>query len=238
MALWIAATLVAYFVKGICGFANSLIFDTILSFGVNNVNISPIDLLVNYPSNIVMIVKNRKSLDWKIYLPLIALVLAGSLPGALLLKNIDAGKIKLVFGFVVVLLGAEMFLRQYSHKKLKSSKIALAIVGVIAGALCGLFGIGALLAAYVGRVTDDQRAFKANMNAVFFAENTFRVVLYSILGLITIETLKRVALLLPVSLIALTVGMKLSSKIDESASKKIISILLMLSGISLILANL
>ena len=236
MALWIVATLVAYFVKGICGFANSLIFDTILSFSVNNVNISPIDLLVNYPSNIVMIVKNRKSLDWKIYLPLIALVLAGSLPGALLLKNIDAGKIKLVFGFVVVLLGAEMFLRQYSHKKLKSSKIA--IVGVIAGALCGLFGIGALLAAYVGRVTDDQRAFKANMNAVFFAENTFRVVLYSILGLITIETLKRVALLLPVSLIALAVGMRLSSKIDESASKKIISILLMLSGISLILANL
>ncbi|MCI5661667.1 MAG: sulfite exporter TauE/SafE family protein [Clostridia bacterium] len=238
MALWIVATLVAYFVKGICGFANSLIFDTILSFGVNNVNISPIDLLVNYPSNIVMIVKNRKSLDWKIYLPLIVLVLAGSLPGALLLKNIDAGKIKLVFGFVVVLLGAEMFLRQYSHKKLKSSKIALALVGVIAGALCGLLGIGALLAAYVGRVTDDHRAFKANMNAVFFAENTFRVVLYSILGLITIETLKRVALLLPVSLIALAVGMRLSSKIDESASKKIISILLMLSGISLILANL
>ena len=87
MALWIVATLVAYFVKGICGFANSLIFDTILSFSVNNVNISPIDLLVNYPSNIVMIVKNRKSLDWKIYLPLIALVLAGSLPGALLLKK-------------------------------------------------------------------------------------------------------------------------------------------------------
>ena len=29
MALWIVATLVAYFVKGICGFANSLIFDTI-----------------------------------------------------------------------------------------------------------------------------------------------------------------------------------------------------------------
>lgn len=238
MALWIVATLVAYFVKGICGFANSLIFDTILSFGVNNVNISPIDLLVNYPSNIVMVVKNRKSLDKKIYLPLIALVLAGSLPGALLLKNIDAGKIKLIFGFVVVLLGAEMFLRQYSHKKLKSSKIALAIVGVIAGALCGLFGIGALLAAYVGRVTDDQRAFKGNMNAVFVAENTFRVILYSILGLITIETLKRVALLLPVSLIALAIGMKLSSKIDESASKKIISILLVLSGISLILTNL
>ena len=64
------------------------------------------------------------------------------------------------------------------------------------------------------------------------------MVLYSILGLITIETLKRVALLLPVSLIALAVGMRLSSKIDESASKKIISILLMLSGISLILANL
>ena len=177
MALWIIAALISYFVKGLCGFANTLVFTSILSFGTSNANISPIDLLVNYPSNLVMIYKNRKGLNWKVYVPLAALVLAGSVPGAFLLKNINAGAIKLLFGAVVVLLGAEMLLRQFSKRKLKSSKVALAIVGIVAGALCGLFGIGALLAAYVGRVTDDQSAFKANINAVFFVENTFRVVL-------------------------------------------------------------
>lgn len=238
MALWIIAALISYFVKGLCGFANTLVFTSILSFGTSNANISPIDLLVNYPSNLVMIYKNRKGLDWKVYVPLAALVLAGSVPGAFLLKNIDAGAIKLLFGAVVVLLGAEMLLWQFSKRKLKSSKVALAIVGIVAGALCGLFGIGALLAAYVGRVTDDQSAFKANINAVFFVENTFRVVLYSVLGLLTAETLRYAAILIPFSLIGLSLGMLTSSRFNERTSKIVISVLLILSGVSLILAQL
>ena len=238
MALWIIAALISYFVKGLCGFANTLVFTSILSFGTSNANISPSDLLVNYPSNLVMIYKNRKGLNWKVYVPLAALVLAGSVPGAFLLKNINAGAIKLLFGAVVVLLGAEMLLRQFSKRKLKSSKVALAIVGIVAGALCGLFGIGALLAAYVGRVTDDQSAFKANINAVFFVENTFRVVLYSVLGLLTVETLRYAAILIPFSLIGLSLGILTSSRFNERTSKIVISVLLILSGVSLILAQL
>ncbi len=238
MALWIIAALISYFVKGLCGFANTLVFTSILSFGTSNANISPIDLLVNYPSNLVMIYKNRKGLNWKVYVPLAALVLAGSVPGAFLLKNINAGAIKLLFGAVVVLLGAEMLLRQFSKRKLKSSKVALAIVGIVAGALCGLFGIGALLAAYVGRVTDDQSAFKANINAVFFVENTFRVVLYSVLGLLTVETLRYAAILIPFSLIGLSLGILTSSRFNEHTSKIVISVLLIFSGVSLILAQL
>lgn len=39
MWLWIVATIVAFFIKGLCGFANTLVFTSILGFGVNNVNI-------------------------------------------------------------------------------------------------------------------------------------------------------------------------------------------------------
>lgn len=96
--LWILAAMAAYFIKGLCGFANTLVFTSILSFGVSNANISPIDLLLGYPTNLILTWKNRKSLDAKVYLPLAALVLAGSIPGAFLLKNVDAKAIKLVFG--------------------------------------------------------------------------------------------------------------------------------------------
>ena len=108
MYLWIIAAVAAYFIKGLCGFANTLVFTSILSFGASNANISPIDLLLGYPTNLILTWKNRKSLDPKVYLPLAALVLAGSIPGALLLKNVDARAIKLVFGVVVAALGAEM----------------------------------------------------------------------------------------------------------------------------------
>ena len=173
-----------------------------------------------------------------IYIILAALVLAGSIPGAFLLKHVDARAVKVLFGVVVAALGAEMFSREYSKKRLRSSKIVLAIIGVTAGVLCGLFGVGALLAAYVSRVTEDGGSFKANISAVFIVDNTFRIVLYSVLGLLTFDTLKTALLLLPFALAGLFLGMKCSSRMNESLVKKITSILLVLSGISLILKNL
>lgn len=236
--LWMLAAASAYFIKGLCGFANTLVFTSILSFGVANANISPIDLLLGYPTNVILTWKNRKNLDPKVYLPLAAMVLAGSVPGALLLKNVDARAIKLVFGVVVVLLGAEMLSREYSKKKLRSSKPVLLIIGVTAGVLSGMFGVGALLAAYVSRVTEGSDAFKANISAVFIADNTFRIVLYSVLGLLTFDTVKFVLTLLPFALLGLFAGMKCSSRMDEKLVRKITSVLLVLSGISLFLKNL
>ncbi len=238
MYLWIIATIIAYFIKGLCGFANTLVFTSILSFGTSNANISPIDLLLGYPSNLIMTWKNRKSLNIKVYLPLAALVLAGSIPGAFCLKNVDVRIIKLVFGFVVAALGVEMLLREYSRQSRPSSKVVLTIIGMLAGVLCGLFGVGALLAAYVNRVTDDGSSFKANISAVFIVENTFRIVLYSGLGLLTLDTLKSAMTLMLFALIGLLAGIKCSSLMDEKLIKKIISIFLVLSGILLILKNL
>lgn len=124
-------------------------------------------------------------------------MLAGSIPGALLLKHVDARAIKLVFGVVVLGLGTEMLTREFSQKRARASQWMLAVIGVAAGVLCGLFGVGALLAAYVSRVTDDTNAFKANISAVFIVDGTFRIVLYSVLGLLTFDTVKTAAILLP-----------------------------------------
>ena len=149
MYLWIIAAFTAYFIKGLCGFANTLVFTSILSFGAANANISPVELLIGYPTNFILTWKNRKSLDYKVYLPLAALVLAGCIPGALLLKN------------VAVLFGLEMLFRDKKRGEgnpLSQSsprfRLTFGAVGLLAGVLCGLFGVGALLAVYVDRVTD------------------------------------------------------------------------------------
>lgn len=161
MYLWIIAAFMAYFIKGLCGFANTLVFTSILSFGAANANISPVELLIGYPTNFILTWKNRKSLDYKVYLPLAALVLAGCIPGALLLKNADVSNIKVIFGNVAVLFGLEMFFRDKKRVEgnpLSQSsprfRLTFGAVGLLAGVLCGLFGVGALLAVYVDRVTD------------------------------------------------------------------------------------
>lgn len=238
MYLWFFAALVSYFIKGLCGFANTLVFTSILSFGEANVSISPIDLLLGCPANLLLTWEHRKSLDPKVYLPLSALVLAGSLPGALLLKNVDTRIIKLVFGVVVIFLGMEMLSREFSKKRPGTSRPVLVIIGVLSGMLCGLFGVGALLAAYVSRVTEGNASFKANISAVFIADNAFRMILYTFLGVLTMDTVKRSVLLLPCALAGVLAGMACSRILNEKSVRRLTAVLLVLSGVSLIVKNL
>jgi len=236
MLWWILATLTAFFVKGLCGFANTLVFTTMLSFGQNNLAISPVELLLGYPTNAILAWKERRSIDWKLCLPLCGMVLAGCLPGAFLLKNLDARLIKIFFGAVIVGIALEMLLR--SGAKGKQSRAVMLVIGILSGMLCGLFGVGALLGAYLTRVTDDTHAFKGNLCMVFFVENTFRVILYIASGIITLAAAKQALLLAPVMLASLWLGMKAGHIINEKTAKKIVLVMLLVSGIALIINSL
>lgn len=227
------AAVCAYFVKGLCGFANTLVFSTILSFSTNNVNISPVELVLGLPSNIMISYKERKSVQWKVCLPLAGLVLLGDIPGILLLKNTNTQVIKGIFGFVIIAIGVEMLLREYMRKT-KKSQLLLITIGILSGILCGLYGIGALLAAYMGCVTDNSSSFKGNLCIVFLINNLFRLVMYGVTGIITLATLKQSVILFPFMALGLFLGMKGSSFLDEKKIKKLVIIMLILSGVSLI----
>lgn len=234
MVWWMAASVCAFFVKGLCGFANTLVFTTILSFGSSNASISPVELLLGYPSNIILAWKNRKAIQWRVCLPLVALVIAGSIPGALFLKNADTSLIKLFFGAVIVLVGVEMLLREFLPRKMKQSKAVLSVIGLLSGLLCGLYGVGALLGAYISRVTEGSKSFQANICTVFLAENTFRIGLYIWSGLLTLEVARQAAMLLPFMLAGLVLGMGSGKLLDEKFIKRIVVVLLIVSGAALI----
>ncbi len=237
MFWWIVATIGAFFVKGLCGFANTLVFTTVLSFGNNNVNISPVELILGYPTNIILAWKERKSIKWSVCLPLALLVIIGSIPGVVFLKNADTSIIKMIFGAVIILIGLEMLLREFQTKKIKQSKVVLGIIGVLSGLLCGLYGIGALLGAYVNRVTDNSSSFKANICIVFLVENTFRIILYGLWGIITWDIVKQAIVLIPLMLIGLALGIFSGKFFDEKVIKKLVIAMLIVSGVALILTN-
>lgn len=236
--IWRTAAVCAFFIKGLCGFANTLVFTTILSFAVDNAHISPVELLLGCPSNLILMWRERRFLRWKLCLPLAALVTAGSIPGILFLKIADAGVIKAVFGVVILLLGLEMQLRELRQKKVRQSRAALVIVGVLSGLLCGLYGVGALLGAYMSRATEDSASFKANLCVVFFVENTLRIFLYALWGILTADILKQALLLAPFMLAGLGLGILSSRVLDEARVKKCVTVLLMLSGAALIFNSL
>lgn len=120
---------------------------------------------------------------------------------------------------------------------MKESRLILGFIGILSGVLCGLFGVGALLAAYVGRVTKTSDEFKANISAVFIVDNTFRIILYSALGIISFDTIKQVLILMPFVLTGLFAGIKSGKVLDEKVVKRLVIVLLIISGFALIFMN-
>ena len=235
---WIIAAVCAFFVKGLCGFANSLVFSTILSFTTHNIDISPVELLTSLPANVIIAVRERRSIRWGMSLRLITLVIAGNIPGMLLLKTADAQAIKALFGAVIIAVGVEMLLRSRSEKPKKDSKAVLLAISVVSGLLCGLYGIGALMGAYVERITKDSHEFKANMCFVFTAENLFRLGMYAALGIVTAQSVLLALKILPFVILGLLLGMAAGRRLNERIAKQIVVVMLIVSGAALMAANL
>ena len=237
MVIWFLAACLAFFVKGLCGFANTLVFTSVLNFSHSNAAITPVGLLLGYPTNAIIAWKERSGIRWRMCLPLCLLLLAGSIPGALFLKNADSTLIKAAFGVVIIVIGIENLLREFCPGKAKQSGTALVLIGLLSGILCGLYGVGALLGAYLSRVTEDSRSFKANLCIVFLADNTFRILLYAFSGLLTADACMHALMLSPAMLLGLFLGMRCARVLDERIAKRFVSAALIVSGAVLLLST-
>lgn len=238
MILWIIAALIAGFIKGLCGVGDAPVFSSLMSFAENNIDISPVSLIPSLPANALITWQNRKSLQKKVWVPMALLLIAGTIPGTILLKNADTGKLKLFFGFFIIFVGILMLWNELSSRKIKPSKWLLFAVGVISGLSSGLFGIGVMLVVYISMTTDDMSAFKGNICAVFFSENLARLVMYLILGMFTSSVLTHAALILPFQFAGIFLGMKSASYLDERKAKLTVMSVLILSGIAIVISNL
>ena len=121
--------------------------------------------------------------------------------------------------------------------KWKESKLLLAVIGILSGIICGLFGIGAPLGAYIGKTTDDTQSFKANIGVIFVVENTFRIIMYACMGIITLATAKQSVMLMPFMLLSMFAGMVSSKFLSEKIAKKLVIVLLIISGMALVIQN-
>jgi uncharacterized membrane protein YfcA len=230
-------TLCAYFIKGLTGFANTLIFSSVLSFQMANSVITPMDLILSFPSNIFLVWKERKHISAKVVVPLSLLLLAGLIPGALFLSVADQRQLKIVLGLAIIVLGVEMLLRQYKAAKMKQSKVLLSFIGILSGFLCGLFGVGAFLVAYISRTTENQNQFQGNICCVFLVENVFRIILYTITGILTWDIVKATLMIMPAMIIGMLAGVAALKHVKEKNIKTLIIILLLITGVSLIMKN-
>ena len=236
MILWMLAAFVGYFVKGVAGIGNTLVVTSAMAYTRTNAEITPVELLLCVPTNLAVTWVYRRHIDWKLAIAPLCMVLAGDALGVLLLKNVDVTAMKAVFGVVLILLSVEQLWRELRGKPTRAGHPALMLtLGVSAGVLCGMFGVGALLAAYLSRVTTDDATYKGTMSIIFTIENFFRVIAYSATGLLTAVSLTRAAILLPFMGAGLFLGIRLSNRLNARTMRLIIGAMLLLSGLPLLL---
>lgn len=233
-----AVVLFAFFVKGITGFGNTLVMAPLFSFVVPNRFTTPVDLLISIPTNTYLVWKNRKSINLRMIAPLALMLLAGVVPGILLLKRGNDLLLKSILGVVIVALGIEMLYRKpESQIQAKGNKVLLAVVGLVSGVLAGMYGISAFLVAYISRTSADRGQFRANLCSLFLVDNIFRLFWYSATGIVTKEILVFTAFILPAVALGMLIGSKVDTGLKEETVRKATIYLLIISGAVLLLKS-
>ncbi|WP_315068508.1 sulfite exporter TauE/SafE family protein [uncultured Clostridium sp.] len=236
--LFISA-LIAYFIKGITGFGNTLVMGSLFSFVISNKLTTPIDLILGIPTNIYIVWRERKNISRKIVVPLSLMLLCGIIPGTFLLKSGDDWLLKSIFGIIIICMAFEMLTKDsIKNKGDKNNPIFLAIIGVTSGILAGLYGIGALLVAYISRTTDNKNQFRANICCVFLVDNIFRFFLYWFTDILNKEVFLLALFLSPAVFLGMFIGVKVDSNMKEETVNKSVIALLIISGIVLIIKSL
>lgn len=233
------STLLAYFVKSITGFGNTLVMGSLFSFVVSNRLTTPVDLIFSIPTNIYIAWRERKNISLRVVIPLSLMLLVGIIPGTFFLRVGNDRILKSILGIVVVGMALEMLTRKPTEKeKKKNSPIFLIIIGILSGVLAGLYGIGALLVAYISRTTNNKSEFRANICCVFLVDNVFRFFLYLFTGILNKEIFMLTLILSPAVILGMIIGVKVDSKMKEETVKKSVIALLIISGTVLLIKSL
>ena len=233
-----AVVFIALFIKGITGFGNTLVMAPLFSFVVANRFTTPVDLLISLPTNAYLVWINRRSIDFKIVAPMAIMLLAGVIPGIMLLKTGNDLILKSVLGVVIVALGIEMLCRKPEQQgSVKGNKVFLVIVGLVSGVLAGMYGISAFLIAYISRTSADRSQFRANLCSLFLVDNLFRLFWYSAAGIMTMEIIRFTIFMTPAIVLGMYFGTKVDTGLKEETVRKATIYLLIVSGAVLLIRS-
>lgn len=222
---------ISFIIKGIAGFGDPLLYNPLLSVFYNNANISPAMIPCGMVSNLIMVLKNRKVINFSLVLPIMIFNILGDIPGVLLLKLGAPVIVKLILGLVIIFLGIEMLTR----KPGKGSKVntpLLCIVSFFSGFTAGAFSINLFFVAYLERVLKDKDEFKSSICIVFLCETVSRTILCVLLGLISFDVITLAIVSIPACVIGLRLGGVIDKKLPDNMSRRFINYIFLIGGIS------
>jgi uncharacterized membrane protein YfcA len=234
LGLFLLSTFVGGIVTGLAGFAMGLVVSGVWLHILTPVQTAA--LIVGYGLLVqsYSIWKLRHALNWRAVAPFIAGGAVGVPLGAMLLTYIDRDYLRIGVGVLLILYSSYFLARPTVHT-MRASVPADVGVGILNGLLGGLTGLaGPVITIWCqlrGWPKDVQRTI---FQPVILAAFAMTAISLAVAGTITLELVKIYLLGLPVLGVGLWVGLKLYGHLDDAAFRKVILVLLLLSGLVLV----
>lgn len=237
LGLFLLAAFLGGFASGLAGFAMGFVVAGIWLHIITPIQTAALIIGYGLWTQGYGVWKLRHALDWRLLAPFIIGGTVGVPLGTLLLTYIDPAYMRSLVGALLVLYGI-YGLTQPALKPVSAGAGADGGVGFFNGMLCGLTGFPALVITIWcqlrGWSKDVQRAV---FQPVMLAAIVATAISLSFTGVVTMEIVKLYVLGLPALLAGLWIGFKLYGKLDDVAFRKLILVLLVCAGLSLIVAH-
>jgi hypothetical protein len=234
IALFLVATFAGGIATGLAGFAFGLVVSGIWLHIITPLQFA--SLIVGYGLFVqgYGIWKLRHALEWRHVIPLIAGSVVGVPIGAWLLHYINPGYLRLGVGVVLVFYSANGLARP--HIKGVPGNVPVEVgIGVLNGLLAGMTGLaGVFVTIWCGMRGWSKDTQRAVYQPVILASFILTAISLSAGGAITAEFLKLYFMGAPVLLAGMWLGLKLYGRLDDEQFRKLILVLLLISGVVLI----
>ena len=238
LALFLAAAFFGGLTSGLSGFAMGLVVSGVWLHIITPDQNALLIVLCGLVTQGSGIWRVRRAINWRKVLPFIIGGAIGVPAGTALLTTVDQGTLRITMGVLLILYSLYGLLRP-ALGPVQASLPADLGVGVANGLIGGLTGLGGVAITIWcqlrGEPKDVQRA---TFQPVMFMTFVMTAVSLAVAGAYTAETMKLYVLALPALVLGIWCGIKLYGKLDDAAFRRVILILLLASGISLVVPTL
>ncbi len=233
-ALSAAILLLAYFIRGITGFGSGLIAVPLLALFLPLPFVVPLILLLDFTASFVMGGLDFKRVQWSEIGLLTPFSILGVIVGTLLLVNMPAMPMLLGLAAFVFIFGIRSLLDIKGDKLV--SRWWAGPAGSLGGVVGGLFGTGGPpYVIYLNHRIHDKSLLRATFSAMFFVEGATRIVTSFGAGLLLSQPVWWATIgALPLVFGSLWLGSHVHTGISQQQMTRLIGILLLVTGISLV----
>ena len=227
----------AYVVRGMSGFGAGLVSTPLLAFVFPMTVVVPATALIVFILFVFLTLRDRQQVLWDEFKRLLLPTIVGVVGGLYLFTVLDNRLLLKLLGGFLLLYAAYMLITQWvGMKQLQLSTKWAWPLGFLGAFIDSLFGGGGgmLVVIYMHARGVSKAEFRATLAALWFVEMIARIGGYTVAGYYTLSTLTLVAIMLPFMLLGTWAGEKINARISQATFNKLLAVMLMLSGASLL----